>query len=133
MTTMTQATNNPSRTTISQPRIFGHINGLAIFIGAIVAYGVYSGDWLAFIVLLLAPDFSMLGYMANSTIGAWMYNIVHSYALAIVVIIAGYALGIGLLISLGLILLAHIGMDQTFGYGYKYADAEFSDTHMKRI
>lgn len=133
MTTMTQTTHNTSRTTISQPRIFGHINGLAIFIGAIVAYGVYSGDWLAFIVLLLAPDFSMLGYMVNSTIGAWMYNIVHSYALAIGVIIAGYALGIGVLISLGLILLAHIGMDQTVGYGYKYADAEFSDTHMKRI
>lgn len=133
MTTMTQTQEITTPKTITQPRIFAHLNGVALFVGSIVAYGIFSGDWLAFIILLLVPDVSMIGYMVNSTIGAWMYNIVHSYALAIAVMIVGYATGIGTVISIGLILMAHIGMDQIFGYGYKYADAEFSDTHYKRI
>jgi hypothetical protein len=133
MTTMTQTTQTTTKFNLSQPRLFSHLNGLALFIGTIVAYGVFSGDWLAFILLLLAPDLSALGYLVNQTIGAWMYNIVHSYVLAIVVILVGYALGIDNGISIGLILMAHIGMDQAAGYGYKYADGEFSDTHVKRI
>lgn len=131
MTTITQSTIKTSN--LSQPLLFSHLNGLALFIGTLVVYGVFSGDWLAFILLLLVPDLSALGYMVSQTIGAWMYNIVHSYGLAIVVMLAGYALGLDSVISIGLILMAHIGMDQAAGYGYKYADAEFSDTHYKRI
>ena len=133
MITMTQTTQTNTKFNLSQPRLFSHLNGLALFIGAVIAYSIFSGDWLAFILLLLVPDLSALGYMVNSTIGAWMYNIVHSYVLAIIVMFAGYALGMDSVISIGLILMAHIGMDQAAGYGYKYADAEFSDTHVKRI
>lgn len=130
MTTMTQTNTN---TSISQPLLFSHLNGLALFVGSIIAYGIFSGDWLAFILLLLVPDLGMIGYLLNKTVGAWIYNTVHSYPLAIILIVAGYALGMDSIISIGLILMAHIGMDQTVGYGYKYADAEFSDTHYKRI
>jgi hypothetical protein len=133
MTTMTQTTQTQTKFNLSQPLLFSHLNGLALFIGSIIAYGIFSGDWLAFILLLLAPDFSALGYLVNKTIGTWSYNIVHSYPLAIITMVAGYALGIDSVISIGIILMAHISMDQTFGYGYKYADAEFSDTHYKRI
>ncbi len=133
MTTMTQSTQTSTKFNISQPLLFSHLNGLALFIGSIVVYGIFSGDWLAFILLLLVPDLGMLGYMINTRIGAWIYNIIHSYVLAILLMVAGYVLGLDSIISIGLILMAHIGMDQTFGYGYKYADAEFSDTHYKRI
>jgi hypothetical protein len=133
MTTMTQTQETATNKTISQPRIFAHVNGLALFVGSIVAYGIFSGDWLAFIILLLVPDVSMIGYMLNTTIGAWLYNIVHSYALAIVAMMIGYAIGVDAVISIGLILMAHVGMDQAVGYGYKYAEEEFSDTHFNRI
>jgi len=130
---MSQTQETTSRTAISQPRIFAHLNGLALFVGSIIAYSIVSGDWLAFILLLLVPDISMIGYMVNSTVGAWLYNIVHSYTLAVAVIVAGFALDHNTIVSLGIILMAHIGMDQIFGYGYKYADGKFSDTHYKRI
>jgi hypothetical protein len=133
MTTMTQSTETNPRPSNSQPRLFAHLNGLAFFVGSIIAYGIFSGDWLAFILLLLVPDVSMIGYMLNATIGAWLYNIVHSYALAIIVVILGYAIGVDAVISMGLILTAHIGMDQAVGYGYKYANAAFSDTHYNRL
>ena len=130
---MTQTTQTQAKFNLSQPLIFSHLNGLALFIGSIIAYGIFSGDWLAFILLLLVPDFGMIGYLVNKPIGAWLYNIVHSYGLAIILMVAGYALGMDSIISMGLIVMAHIGMDQMVGYGYKYADAEFSDTHYKRI
>jgi len=130
---MTQTAQSNTKMSVSQPLLFAHLNGLALFIGSIVAYGIFSGDWLAFIVLLLVPDLGMLGYLVNKPIGAWIYNIVHSYALAVVIMLAGYALGMDSVISFGLILMAHIGMDQVVGYGYKFADAEFSDTHYKRL
>lgn len=133
MTTMTQTTQTRATFNMSQPLLFSHLNGLALFVGSIVAYGLFSGDWLAFILLLLVPDLGMLGYIINSTIGAWLYNLVHSYGLAIILMTAGYVAGIDSVIAMGLILMAHIGMDQAVGYGYKYANAEFSDTHYKRI
>ena len=130
---MTHTTQTETRKSISQPRIFVHLNGLGFLVGAVVAYGAVSGDWLAFILLLLVPDVAMIGYKVNRTIGSWMYNIMHSYILAVGIIILGYTLGINVVVSLGLILLAHIGMDQMMGFGYKYADAEFSDTHISRL
>ncbi len=135
MTTMTQ-TSNPTtdaKFSLSQPRLFAHLNGLALFAGSILAYGIISGEWVAFILLLLVPDIAMLGYALNTKVGAWVYNIGHSYGLAIALMVAGFALDQTTIISLGIILMAHIGMDQMMGYGYKYADAEFADTHMKRI
>jgi hypothetical protein len=135
MTTMTQSNNQTSNTkfNFSQPLLFSHLNGLALFVGSIVAYGVISGEWVAFILLLLVPDIAMLGYVLNSKVGAWVYNIGHSYGLAVVMMLAGFALEQTTIVSVGIILMAHIGMDQMVGYGYKYADAEFSESHMKRI
>lgn len=133
MTTMKQSTETTQQNNLSQPRIFTHLNGLALLIGSIVAYGIFNGDWLAFILLLFVPDISMLGYAMNSKVGAWIYNIGHSYMLAISMMLIGYAMGSDNIIAIGLILLAHIGLDQVIGYGYKYADAEFSDTHINRL
>ncbi len=31
-----------------------------------------------FVVLILAPDLSMLGYLAGSRVGAAVYNVVHT-------------------------------------------------------
>lgn len=137
MTTMTHTTTTEntekSGFSMSQPKLFEHLNGLAFFAGSIVAFGIVSGDWLAFILLLLVPDVFMLGYYINSKVGAWIYNIGHSYALAVAIIIAGVAFDHNTVLSIGIILMAHIGMDHMFGFGYKYGDAKFSDTHMNRI
>jgi len=132
-TTATTDTTKSSRFHWSQPRLLEHLNWLAFFVGSIIAFGAVNGDWLAFILLLLVPDVFMLGYALNRKVGAWIYNIGHSYALAVAVIVAGFALDHNTVLSVGIILMGHIGMDQMLGFGYKYADSEFSDTHMGRI
>jgi hypothetical protein len=101
--------------------------------GAAVALYAHAGfSWPLFAVLFLAPDLAMLGYLAGPRAGAAAYNLVHTYALALPLALAGFAFGVPVVSGLGLILVAHIGLDRLFGYGLKYESA-FSDTHLGRI
>ena len=106
--------------------------GIAAFAGGAVAWSALGAEWPWFVVLLLAPDVSMVGYLIGPHAGAIAYNIVHNWATA------GVVLGLGLILSIpglalaGVLLVAHVGMDRAFGYGLKYPTA-FQDTHLGRI
>jgi hypothetical protein len=85
--------------------------------------------WWVFLAWLLAPDLSMIGYLVNTKIGAWLYNLVHHQALAIGVGILGFYLGNTSLEFAGILLFGHSAMDRAFGYGLKYED-NFKHTHL---
>src|ERR1700722_7354952 len=65
------------------------LEGAAAFATAIALYGGAGFSWLAFAVLFLAPDVSMLAYLAGPRVGAVAYNLVHTYVLALPVALAG--------------------------------------------
>jgi Domain of unknown function (DUF4260) len=104
----------------------------AEFILGIFFFKLLSYAWWWFPVLLFAPDISMVGYAINPKIGAWLYNIVHHKALAILFIIAGFVFFNNPLSLVGAILLAHIGMDRFFGFGLKH-ESDFKDTHLGKL
>lgn len=108
------------------------LEGLFIFLFAAFIYWRLGGNLIIFIILLLVPDLSMIGYIKNKKIGAMIYNSIHNYILATAVIFIGLVLNSNLVVLLGLILTAHIGMDRLFGYGLKYK-TDFKDTHMQRV
>lgn len=95
-------------------------------------YWLNGGSWILFVLLLLAPDLSMLGYLAGSRIGAAIYNAFHTYALPVILATYGLLGGSSLAVSMALIWLAHIGVDRLLGYGLKYASG-FQDTHLDRV
>lgn len=97
-----------------------------------VLYGASGGDWWLFALLILAPDLSMLGYLAGPRIGACCYNTVHSWIAPVVLYLVGLWLDVPLVQQLALILAAHIGIDRALGYGLKH-ESGFRDTHMGRI
>lgn len=109
-----------------------HLEGLVLFVGAIALYAASGGSWLLFVVLLLAPDLGILGYLVNVRVGTLTYNSVHTYLLPAVLVALGVALNAPLATQIGLIWFAHIGMDRTVGYGLKYP-TEFKDTHMQHV
>lgn len=82
--------------------------------------------------VLFLPDIFMLGYLRSSPVGAWLYNIGHSYpapaTVATVATIGDASLGQ----ATAPIRIAHMGMDRALGYGLKYPTA-FTDTHLGRI
>jgi uncharacterized protein DUF4260 len=107
------------------------LEGAAALAAAAALYGHFGFSWLMFAVLFLAPDLAMLAYLAGPRVGALAYNLVHTYALPLLLALAGFALGSPIASALALVWIAHIGFDRMLGYGLKYASG-FGDTHLGR-
>jgi hypothetical protein len=115
-----------------QPILWQRIEAAVIFIACVVVYyHLRLNGWL-FALLVLAPDLSMVGYTVNTALGATLYNLVHNYGLPLIVLIISWALVSEIGIAIGLIWLAHCGMDRVLGYGLKYPTS-FQATHLGRI
>jgi hypothetical protein len=95
-----------------------------------VLYARSGASWWLFAALWLAPDLSMLGYLAGPCQGARIYNAIHSYvapgALALVALLLP---GPRAALPIALIWANHIGVDRLLGYGLKYGNG-FGFTHL---
>jgi len=109
-----------------------HIEGFAVLSISLYFYGISQFSWVLFFVLLLAPDLSMLGYLLNNKVGALVYNLFHTYSISIFVVLCGLLFSLPMVLAIGIIWTAHIGMDRLVGYGLKYP-TEFKDTHLNRV
>lgn len=108
------------------------IEGLAAFAAALAAYFALGGGWVFLLLLFLAPDLSMVGYLGGRRIGALAYNLFHSYALPVALLGAAWASAGDLLLRAALVWIAHVGLDRALGYGLKL-ESGFRDTHLGRI
>lgn len=118
-------------------RVWLRLEGLAALAVAALLYAHFGLRWFWFGVLFLAPDLSMLGYLAGPRLGAWCYNLAHTYATAAIVLGAGLMAQLAsaprpTLLGVGLIWCAHIGFDRVLGYGLKSAEG-FGFTHLGKI
>lgn len=105
---------------------------LALFVAGVLLYLQLNGNPLWLLPLLLAPDISMLGYLAGPAPGAITYNLAHNLVAALGILAIGWFAAIPVLALAGAILLAHVGMDRALGYGLKLP-TDFRDTHLGRI
>jgi Domain of unknown function (DUF4260) len=74
----------------------------------------------------------MSGYLAGPRFGSYAYNLGHSTPLPAAVVAIGWWQEKPLVLALGLVWLAHIGIDRLLGYGLKYDD-RFQHTHLGRL
>jgi hypothetical protein len=125
-------TREPPMARFLRPAALLRVEGVALLALSVLLYRVNGESWLLFGVLLLAPDLSMLGYLAGPKVGAAIYNTFHTYAIPAVVGALGMVFASPLMVALALIWFAHIGMDRTVGYGLKYPSS-FKDTHLERV
>jgi hypothetical protein len=114
------------------PRALLRLEGLVVFAISLVLYGRTGESWWLFATLLFAPDLSFLGYLSGPGAGAVAYNAAHSTAGPAVLALAGLLLSYQPAVAIGLIWLAHCGIDRALGYGLKYG-AGFGFTHLGRI
>jgi hypothetical protein len=110
------------------------IEELALF--AVCGWGLYAyvheWGWWKYLALALLSDVSMVGYLVNARVGAWLYNLAHHKAPGLIALTFGLATGNSLWLGVGLIWVGHSAMDRIFGYGLKY-ESGFKDTHLGRI
>lgn len=123
---------NDQKPVMSLPNVLLRIEGLALFVGGILLFAHAGGAWWVFLLFLLAPDLAMLPYMISLRAGAIAYNIIHTFALPLVLLFVALSVSDAVLVQVAAIWIAHIGMDRVVGYGLKYATG-FKDTHMQRV
>jgi hypothetical protein len=114
------------------PRLFIRIESAAVALAAMIAYRQLGEPWWLFAALFLAPDLSMIGYLAGPRVGALLYNVVHVYAGPAILVGFGFLSGSVIAQALASIWFAHIGFDRMLGYGLKYGQG-FAFTHLGRL
>jgi hypothetical protein len=114
------------------PRVLLGVEGAAVAGMAIAVYFWAGYPWWLLLVLALAPDLSFLGYAAGPRVGATVYDIAHTYVLAVPLAAIGVIADVEVAVQIGLVWIAHIGIDRAVGYGLKYP-TRFKDTHLQRV
>jgi hypothetical protein len=114
------------------PRILLHLEGAALLVLSILLYQHTRASWWQFLILFMAPDVSILGYLVNARVGAVTYNAIHTYIGPILLAMYLIAALRPELLSFAVIWLAHIGFDRMLGFGLKYQNG-FRDTHLNPV
>lgn len=114
---------------VGRPRLFLQFEGAALLGASLFLFNSTHQNWWWVPALLFVPDIFMVGYAKSSRLGALMYNIGHTYLLPASLALYGLHSHRPFVIGIGLIWLAHIGMDRVLGYGLKYDD-NFKHTHL---
>lgn len=117
---------------LTRPRWLLQTEAACYFALGLFLYRAGHFPWRLFLALFLAPDLSLLGYLANARIGAAFYNLVHTVVWPIALLLVSLALPAPQLAPYGLIWLAHLGFDRMLGFGLKYP-THFRDTHLERV
>jgi hypothetical protein len=117
---------------ITAPRTLLRIEALAVLIASVFLYRAEGFHWGIFLILFLAPDLSMIGYLWGTKVGARLYNAGHTYAGPFAMWLTAHFGHIPALVPLALIWVAHIGFDRLLGFGLKYETA-FKDTDLGRV
>lgn len=104
----------------------------ALFILSIVLFAQTEYSWWIYLVLFFVPDIGMIGYLFNTRIGAFTYNILHHLGSAVIMIVLGVLLTSPICMLAGIILLGHSAFDRLVGYGLKYPDS-FTHTHLSNL
>jgi hypothetical protein len=114
------------------PRRLLRLEGLAVLCSATALYFHLDYGWLLLVVLVLAPDLSIVGYVWGPSRGALAYDLAHTEAWPVGLAVVGAIAGKESLTQIGLVWLVHIGADRLLGYGLKYP-TDFKATHLQRV
>jgi hypothetical protein len=100
----------------------------AVSIYFLSIYNLKLPVW-ALVLLFFSPDLSMLGYLLSTRVGAFTYNLFHHRGLALALLATGFLMQLDILVTGGLLLVAHSSFDRMLGYGLKYTD-DFKHTSL---
>ncbi|EAR02329.1 DUF4260 domain-containing protein [Maribacter sp. HTCC2170] len=98
----------------------------------IFMFGLLGYQWWWFLVLILAPDIGMVGYLFGNKVGAISYNLFHHKGLAILIYFIGMYFSMPICQLAGIILFSHASLDRALGYGLKF-EKGFKFTHLGEI
>jgi hypothetical protein len=117
---------------LTDPITLQRLEGGVWLVLSLLIYWKLAGPWLWYILLILAPDLFMLGYVGGPRLGAAVYNLGHTWLLPGILAAVGIIGGTSFAVDVALIWFGHIGVDRMLGYGLKLPTS-FQDAHLGRI
>ncbi len=120
---------DPAPSVTGKPLWWLRLDGLTLLAAALILFAATHQPWWLVPAVILLPDLFMAGYLRDTRFGANLYNLGHAYPLPAIMSAAGAMGHHPLTLALGLLWLAHIGMDRLARYGLKY-DTSFRHTHL---
>ena len=124
--------NRDGLSLLTNPIYLQRLEGGVLLVLSLLIYWKLRGPWLWYIVLILAPDLFMLGYLGGTRLGAAVYNLGHTWLLPGILVAVGIIGGASFAVDVAVIWIGHIGGDRLLGYGLKLPTG-FQDTHLGRI
>ena len=101
----------------------------AMFGICVFALYLLHAEWYWYLLILIGPDISMIGYFLGSHVGAGIYNIFHHKGFAIFIFFIGLYTDTPIWEIVGVVLFGHSSLDRMFGYGLKL-NRGFKYTHL---
>ena len=114
-----------------QPVVLLRLEALCVFVGSLLLYWQYLGNWIVFVLAFFAPDISIAAYAISRAAGWRAYNLAHTYILP-ALLLGVLSLAAPALLGLAFIWSAHIAWDRLLAFGLKNG-VDFWDTHLGRI
>ena len=105
---------------------------LAAILVAVFYVVIGQFDWYWLIILFLAFDLTMIGYVVNTRVGAVLYNISHSLIGPAILMTIYISTDNRVVLFVVLVWLFHIFVDRALGYGLKHSTG-FQHTHLGTI
>ena len=124
--------NRERRRLLTDPVALQRLEGGVLLALSLLIYWKLAGPWLLYVLLILAPDLFMIGYLGGPRLGAAIYNLGHTWLLPGILAAVGIIGGTSFALDVALIWFGHIGVDRLLGYGLKLPTS-FQDTHLGRI
>src|ERR1700736_2008747 len=119
-------------TFLLDPIALQRLEGGILLALSLLLYWRTGTSWWLYVLLILAPDLFMLGYLRGPRAGAAIYTLGHTWLLPGILAVAGVIDSSSLIASLAIIWFGHIGVDRLLGYGLKLP-AAFPTTHLGAI
>ena len=107
------------------------LEALAVLAASLAAFAYLGVSWWWFAALILVPDLSAIGYVGGRRLGAWCYDLVHTYVGPAILGVVGFVMHEPMVMAVAAVWFSHIGFDRLIGYGLKFAGSP-KDTHMSR-
>jgi Domain of unknown function (DUF4260) len=123
----------PAPARLSSVVLLLRLEGVAVAAVSAQLYARTGASWWLFAAVWLAPDLSLLGYLASPCSGARVYNAYHNYVPPIALAFGALLLRThGWLLPIALIWINHIAVDRALGLGLKYGEG-FRWTHLGKL
>jgi len=114
------------------PKTWLRLEGGFGFISCTIIYFYLGLNIYIFLACLFLPDIFMLGYLINSKVGAFIYNIGHVFIFPLILFMLAVITTKKVFLAMALIWAAHIFLDRMLGYGLKYKEG-FKITHLHKL